>query len=67
MAGRGIVLIVGLAIALVLGIVLGIKDAKEELEKREIIERILRQNDEYEKMNEKLKKKIKELQNENKK
>jgi uncharacterized protein YlxW (UPF0749 family) len=62
-----IVILVGIFIAFIVCIVVANKSAKEELEKREIIERILRQNDEYEKMNEKLKKKIKDLQNENKK
>lgn len=41
-------------------------EAKKKAKEREIIERILRQNDEYEKMNEKLKKEIKKLKNENK-
>ena len=53
MNGRIIVLLLGTVIAVVLGVVLGIKEAKEDIKTREIIERILRKNDEYEKLNEK--------------
>ena len=62
-----IVLLFVIAIGFVICILTAIKKSKEEIEKREIIETILRRNTEYEKINEKLKKEIKKLKNETKK